>query len=102
MENLASVTISVSKAVFKNIKNNLSGIFPDLDAKIKYLPASQVEVTLSIPETENNEEMLEDFLFMVGNYMRVLRRAEKFGKNLAGEGIDFTKTITYAGTTREI
>ena len=96
MSDLISVKITVSRQIFKQIRSNLSGIFPDLDAKIRFLPSAQVEVELALPASEKNEAILEDYLFMVSSYLRIFRRAEKMAENLSG-GIDFRKSVTYAG-----
>ena len=96
MSDLISVRITVARSVFKTIRQNLEGIFPHLDAKIKYLPSAQVEIELALPASEKNEAILEDYLFMVSSYLRIFRRAEKMAENLSG-GIDFRKSVTYAG-----
>ncbi len=96
MSDLVSVKITVARSVFKTIRANLEGIFPDLDAKIKYLPSAQVEVELALPASEKNEAILEDYMLMMSYYLRIFRRAEKMAENLQG-GIDFRKSVTYAG-----
>ena len=96
MSDLASISITVSRNVFKSIRTNLEGIFPHVDAKIKWLPSAKVEITLALPETENNEAAMEDFLFMVGSYLRIFRRAEQMAQRIEG-GLDFTKTVKVGG-----
>ena len=95
MSNLASIQITVSKSVFKEIRKHLEGVFPELDTKLKFLPSAQVQVTFALPESETNEEILSDFLYMVGAYMRIFRKADRVAENL--KKLDFSKTVTYGG-----
>ena len=98
MSDLASITVVVSREAFKSIRKNLEGIFPDLDKKIKWLPSSKVELTLAMPETEHNLDAMDDFLFCIGSYLRMIRRAEKMAEKLqSAGGLDFTKSIKVGG-----
>ena len=90
---MASITVTVSRNVFATIRRNLEGLMPDVDRKIRFLPSAKVELTVSLPETPENEQALDDFFFMVAAYIRIGKRAERIAEHITNGGLSIQKSV---------